>query len=129
MPAGVDDEYARAIGDAIARARKARGMSQEQLRLRVGNSKNAVSSWERGKSAPTVQNLRELCRVLDVPPSQLLGMNGGKPVKTHAPAAELQALAARLGELRRDAEAAVPDLMQRLTAAEAVARRLGGFDT
>jgi len=79
MPASVSEEYRRAIGSAIKQARKERGMSQDALRRAVGNSKNAVSNWERGKSAPTTESLRDLCRVLDVTPQRLLVMNGTAP--------------------------------------------------
>jgi transcriptional regulator with XRE-family HTH domain len=124
MPAGVDDDYARAIGAAIKAARRARGLSQEQLRLRVGNSKNAVSNWERGVSAPTVQNLRELCRVLRVGPEVLLGIAADDHEDPLA--SDLREVATSLAALRHDAESAGPDLIGRLREAEAAVRRIGG---
>ena len=129
MPAGVDPQYARQIGQAIAALRRARGMTQEDLRLGVGNSKNAVSNWERGVSVPTVQNLRELCRVLRVPPDQLLGLNGaGRRDEPRQRAVDAQALAGRLATLRRSAERAAPDLIGALREAEREARRLGAAE-
>ncbi len=125
MPAGVDPDYAREIGQAIAASRKARGMTQEDLRLRIGNSKNAVSNWERGVSAPTVQNLRELCRVLRVRPERLMALNGSQHREQRAEAAaEAEALAARLAALRAATERAAPDLIGALREAEQQARRL-----
>lgn len=129
MPAGVDPEYARQVGQAIAASRKARGMTQEALRLSVGNSKNAVSNWERGVSVPTVQNLRELCRVLRVPPERLLGLIGGQHRERRTQVAvDAQALAGRLATLRRTAEEAAPDLIAALRAAEREARRIGAVE-
>jgi transcriptional regulator with XRE-family HTH domain len=125
MPAGVDPEYARRIGQAIAASRRARRLTQEDLRLRVGNSKNAVSNWERGVSVPTIQNLRELCRVLRVPPERLMVLNRTR--RHEAPAhfpAEARALAARLARLRETTERAAPDLIAALREAELEARRL-----
>lgn len=128
MPAGIDGEYARAIGRAVASARIARGMTQEELRRRVRNSKNTVSNWERGVSAPTVQNLRELCRVLEVAPERLLVLNrDAAPGGADALAAEVRVLAGQLRALRNDAEQSVPDLIERLREAEDAARRIGGL--
>jgi transcriptional regulator with XRE-family HTH domain len=128
MPAGVSEEYRRAIGNAIREARKERGMSQDALRLAVGNSKNAVSNWERGMSAPTAESLRNLCRVLDVTPQRLLGMNGAnRRVRSKGTATVARGLADQLAELREvaeKAEQAVPDLMGALRDAERKARQL-----
>ena len=127
MPASVSEEYRRAIGSAIKQARKERGMSQDALRRAVGNSKNAVSNWERGKSAPTTESLRELCRVLDVTPQRLLVMNGTAPtggVPERATAA--RELADQLADLSGVAQRVVPDLMGALVDAEQKARRLAG---
>jgi transcriptional regulator with XRE-family HTH domain len=125
MPAGVDPLYARQIGQAIATVRRARGMTQEDLRLGVGNSKNAVSNWERGVSVPTLQNLRELCRVLRVPPERLMGLNGAARRERRAQVAvDAEALAGSLGTLRRTAERAAPDLIGALREAEREARRI-----
>jgi transcriptional regulator with XRE-family HTH domain len=129
MPAGVDPKYARQIGQAIAASRRAGGMTQEDLRLSVGTSKNAVSNWERGVSVPTVQNLRELCRVLRVPPARLLGLNGdGRRGQRGQLAVDAQALAGRLKTLRRAAEQAAPDLIRALREAEREARRISATD-
>lgn len=129
MPAGVDPQYARQIGEAIAALRRARGMTQEDLRLGVGNSKNAVSNWERGVSVPTVQNLRELCRVLRVPPEQLLGLNGARRHERRTQlAVDAEALAGRLATLRRSAELAAPDLIGALREAEREARRISAAE-
>jgi transcriptional regulator with XRE-family HTH domain len=127
MPASVSEEYRRAIGSAIKQARKEQGMSQQALGIAVGSSKNAVSNWERGVSAPTAESLRDTCRALDVPPQRLLAMNGATPTADgpshRATAAEL---AGQLAQLRKDAHKAIPDLMQALQNAEQTARRLAG---
>jgi transcriptional regulator with XRE-family HTH domain len=126
MPAGVDPAYARQIGRAIAESRSARGMTQEELRVMVGNSKNAVSNWERGVSVPTVQNLRELCRVLRVPPERLLALNGAQRRERQTQlAADAEALASRLATLREAVEQTAPDLIGALREAEQEARRMG----
>jgi len=126
MPAGIDDAYARAIGERIAEARRQRGLTQEDLRRRTGNSKTAVSNWERGVSAPTIQNLRELCQALAVAPQELLLMNGRSMATESASHTDAKDLLERLTAVRRQAERAFPDLLTALKAAEDEARRQVG---
>lgn len=122
VPASIDPQYAQAIGKQIAAARRAGGLTQDDLCRRVGNSKNAVSNWERGASAPTIQNLRELCQALAVTPQQLLLMDGHPPVVESDRAA--RDLVNVLTGLRERAEEAVPDLLAALKDAEDRARRI-----
>ncbi|HWY18639.1 MAG TPA: helix-turn-helix transcriptional regulator [Solirubrobacteraceae bacterium] len=124
MPASVSEEYRREIGLAIKDARKKRGMSQDALGLAVGNSKNAVSAWERGESAPTAENLRNLCSVLGVAPQRLLVMNGATTAGEGPDPAAVRMLADQLADLRREAQEIIPDLMGVLADAERTARRM-----
>jgi transcriptional regulator with XRE-family HTH domain len=124
MPASVSEKYRRAIGLAIKDARKKRGMSQDALGVAVGNSKNAVSAWERGESAPTAENLRNLCCVLRVPPQCLLVMNGTTSTGGGPDSTAAGVLADQLADLRREAQEIIPDLMTVLADAERRARKL-----
>ena len=124
LAAGVDSEYRKTIGQAIAEARSVAGLTQLALSKALGSSKNAVSNWERGASAPTAESLRDLCRVLRVGPQRLLAIDVGVSTQAgpHAEAADRRA--GQLAELRRDAEKAVPDLMQALKEAKQKAQDL-----
>lgn len=125
MPAGVGKSYREAIGKAIAEARDERGMTQVELGVALGSSKNAVSNWERGQSAPTAESLRDLCHVLGVTPQRLLGMRGPRASSPQTGSlVDVRGLADQLVELREVAEKAVPDLMQALRDAEQEARKL-----
>lgn len=61
------------IGEMIQKKRKAAGLSQEQLAAAVGVSRQAVSKWESGAAAPSLENLLELGKALQIPVSELLG--------------------------------------------------------
>ena len=54
------------IGQRIAKARKARGLTQEQLGDKLGVSFQAVSTWEQGKYIPDSEHLPILAKVLDL---------------------------------------------------------------
>lgn len=53
-------------GQCLKALRKEKKMSQEKLGSLLNISKVAVSNWENGKSFPTLDNLNELAKVLEV---------------------------------------------------------------
>ena len=63
-------------GKFIARLRKEKKMTQEQLAEKMGVSINAVSKWERGLSFPDVSLYKKLCKELDINIEELI--NGEK---------------------------------------------------
>ncbi len=60
------------IGNRIAKYRKARGMTQEELASKLGVSSQAVSKWENDISCPDISLLPQLCRLLGVTSDELL---------------------------------------------------------
>ena len=54
------------IGERIRKARKAKGMSQEELAEKLGVSFQAVSTWEQGKFIPDSEHLPMLARELNL---------------------------------------------------------------
>lgn len=63
------------LGSRIRSARELRGYSQAQLSTALGSSTpSLVTNWEKGISKPDVDKLAKLCRILDVSPSIILGL-------------------------------------------------------
>ncbi len=63
-------------GKFIAKCRKEKNMTQEQLAEKMGVSINAVSKWERGLSFPDVSLYKKLCKELGINIEELI--NGEK---------------------------------------------------
>lgn len=63
------------IHENIRAARKAKGISQEELAVRLNVVRQTVSKWEHGLSVPDADVLIQLAHLLDVPVSQLLGVD------------------------------------------------------
>ena len=63
------------IGKRIRKYREARGISQIQLAEKLGIGNSRVSNWEQGINRPDADILAEMCRVLEVSPSELLDVH------------------------------------------------------
>lgn len=59
------------IGKFISENRKKENLTQEELAMKLGVSKNAVSKWERGINLPDVSIMQELCKLLNITLNEL----------------------------------------------------------
>lgn len=74
--------------------RKAKGLTQEELAIRLHVVRQTVSKWEKGLSVPDADLLLRLAEVLEVSVSQLLGAE----VPPEAPADQVAQQLARINE-------------------------------
>ena len=51
------------VGNKIQKYRKEKNMSQDELAETLFVTRQAVSKWENGTSAPTIDSLLELCKL------------------------------------------------------------------
>ena len=73
------------FSENLKAARKAQGLSQEELAAVLEVSRQAVSKWEQGESYPEVEKLLQLCRVLEVSMDELFsGELGAKRRRAEA---------------------------------------------
>lgn len=61
------------LNENIKNLRKSKGLSQEELAVKLNVVRQTVSKWENGLSVPDVDMLIALSQVLDTPVSTLLG--------------------------------------------------------
>ena len=62
------------LGEMIARMRKDRGMTQDDLAKELNVSYQAVSKWENGISSPDISNLKALAQLFGVSLDALFGL-------------------------------------------------------
>lgn len=62
------------INENIKHFRKTRGMSQEEMAVKLNVVRQTVSKWEKGLSVPDAEVLIDMANLLDVSVSQLLGI-------------------------------------------------------
>ena len=63
------------LKDNIKTIRKSKGLSQEELAIKLNVVRQTISKWEQGLSVPDSELLVSLSEVLDTPVSTLLGEN------------------------------------------------------
>lgn len=62
------------INDNIRKYRKAKGLSQEEMAVRLNVVRQTVSKWENGLSVPDAEVLINMADLLDIPVNKLLGI-------------------------------------------------------
>lgn len=62
------------LSENLKTLRKAKGLSQEELAIRLCVVRQTVSKWEKGLSVPDAELLVKLAEIFEVPVSQLLGI-------------------------------------------------------
>ena len=62
------------IKNTLPRARKDRGITQEELAERLFVTRQAVSRWETGKTVPSIDMIKLIATVLDVPVMTLVDL-------------------------------------------------------
>ncbi len=60
------------IGKFIAKCRKDKNITQEQLAEELGVTNKSISRWETGKNMPDYSILKKLCKTLDIDVNELL---------------------------------------------------------
>ncbi|MEE9313638.1 MAG: XRE family transcriptional regulator [Rhizobiaceae bacterium] len=63
------DSEAEALGNDVRGLRKTRGLTLNELAMKIGRSVGFISQVERGMSSPSIDDLRAISAALDVPTS------------------------------------------------------------
>ena len=66
------------IGNRISKYRREKGLTQEELAVKLGVSSQAVSKWENDASCPDISLLPQLCRTLGISTDELLTGNNNE---------------------------------------------------
>lgn len=65
-------EFRKAIGERLRRARIAAKLTQQDVATDFLRSRQAISSWESGRTMPDLLELRELAMLYGVTPDRIL---------------------------------------------------------
>lgn len=90
------------INENIKKYRKQKGMSQEEMALRLNVVRQTVSKWETGLSVPDADILMRIAELLEVSVGQLLDIEKSSDEKEQSSLAEeLERLNQQLAEKNR----------------------------
>lgn len=67
------------FGERLKAARKAKGLTQEQLAKIIGVAKSTLTGYEKGNREPDVLKIHALANALDVTGDSLLGIDAPSP--------------------------------------------------
>ena len=67
------------LNENLKAIRKAKGLSQEELAIKLNVVRQTISKWEQGRSVPDAELLLSLSEVLETPVSTLLGETVAEP--------------------------------------------------
>ena len=85
------------LNENIKAIRKSKGLSQEELAIKLNVVRQTISKWEKGLSVPDSNMLISISEVLETPVSTLLG-----ETVVESKVDDLKAISEKLVELRGD---------------------------
>ncbi len=88
------------IGDYLIKARKTKGLSQEEVANKLNVSRQSVSLWETNQTYPTIENLMSLSKLYDVSASYLIGQEDIDSIDEVAAERKRQELIAKMQQER-----------------------------
>lgn len=92
-----EDENAYGLAERLALARKARGISQQQVADRIGVTRRTISDYELGRRQPSLDALGEIAKCYQVTTDFLLGID-----KSNNSFVDLEGLTSKEESLIRD---------------------------
>lgn len=99
------------LGERIAIAREAQGLSTAQLARRLGVKTSTMHAWESGRSEPRSNRLLMLAGMLNVSPTWLLTGTGDSPTEIQA-ATEMMHIRSTVERLRESLQDITEELRQ-----------------
>jgi len=54
--------------------RKEKGITQKELANAINTTDDSVYSWEKGRSQPSIDSIRKICKYFDITSDYLLGL-------------------------------------------------------
>lgn len=92
------------LNENIKNLRKNRGMTQEELAVRLNVVRQTVSKWEKGLSVPDAEMLQKIAEVLDTSVTELLDAKPAEAAQTDPVAQQLARISEQMAIKNRRAK-------------------------
>lgn len=110
---------APSFGKKLAQARKAQGLSQEQLAAKLGTTRVNLAYYERKAENPTLDFLNRCAEVLKIPVSELIDVEEIEERRKPGPKSKLDKQLEAVRYLPRSKQKFISDFLETLLANEA----------
>jgi transcriptional regulator with XRE-family HTH domain len=87
--------FSKHVGEAIAKTRLGKGLTQEQVAVAIGVEQETISRFERGATLPTLSRLMDIAELLGVSLDSLVRAGSSRPMDV---AIDLVVMLSRLNE-------------------------------
>jgi transcriptional regulator with XRE-family HTH domain len=113
MPAGRPPKLKRTpLGQRMADAREAAGLTQTELGERIGVSQRVIANWERKPVALRAEQLVALADALSVSADYLLGRPNAKPFSPKGPVGRLREVFEKAHKLSRSQQNLIVEMIE-----------------
>lgn len=68
--------------EKLKELRKESGKTQKELAKLLNTTDDSIYSWEKGRSQPSIEMIRKLCKIFDVTADYLIGLEDETGTKT-----------------------------------------------
>lgn len=102
-------QFSKRVGQAIARHRLAKGLTQDDVATAIGVEQETISRFERGATLPTLMRLIDIAELLQVPLDLLVRAGSSRAVDV---AVDLTAMLDKLTPQNREAQVILPAAIQ-----------------
>ncbi|MCP3706783.1 helix-turn-helix domain-containing protein [Paraburkholderia sp. CNPSo 3274] len=111
-----DEQFFRELGERIASARKAHGLTQQQLAEALGIAQQTLAHYEGGRSRVPASMLPTLAELLMFTADELLGKPLGVPVAGYRSMSVLQRQIAAIEQLPKPKQQFVSQMLETVLA-------------
>jgi transcriptional regulator with XRE-family HTH domain len=106
-----DKSFYKALGQRIAEARKAQGLTQVELANRLGISQQTLAHYEGGVLRIAIATLVTVAKTLNTPIEVLIGEEDKAAKKKRGPASRLQQQMEEIGAMPRSKQKFVMEML------------------
>lgn len=111
-----DEEFFRELGERIANARKAHGLTQQQLAEALGIAQQTMAHYEGGRSRLAVSMLPALAQLLTLSFDELMGQTANRRGGKRGPMSRLQQQIAAIEQLPKAKQQFVSQMLDTVLA-------------
>ena len=111
-----DEPFFKELGALIARTRKERQLTQQQLAEQLGVAQQTIAHYEGGRLKVSAAMLPQLAQILNLTPDELLGLSDAKRTGKRGPTSRLEQQIEIISQLPKTRQKFVSEMLDAVIA-------------